>query len=252
MKNFLSSFFGAVIFYTVIQLPKFIPVNFLKIARWIAWIGVIIGIFLGFIDGIATVIDFPNFTKTIIVISFWIYITGGLHLDGVMDTADGLAVQNPQKRLKVMQDSVTGAFGVMAGIIIILLKVFSLSEITEFRWFIIILATSWGRWGQLMAISFYPYLRKEGKGAFLKQNLTIPQDLILGTLFIIPLILIQTFYLQQSWWLIGLTHLDCAFIALFVGWWFNINFKGHTGDTYGATVEWSEAIVLCFCTVIFT
>ena len=127
MKNFFASFCGAIIFYTVIKLPKFIPINLEKIARWLAWVGIIIGILLGFIDWIANLINFPIFTKTTIIISFWIYITGGLHLDGVMDTADGLAVQNPQKRLKVMQDSVTGAFGVMAGIIVILLKVFSLS-----------------------------------------------------------------------------------------------------------------------------
>jgi len=39
-----------------------------------------------------------------------------------MDSADGLAVQNPQRRLQVMADSATGAFGAMAAIALVLIK----------------------------------------------------------------------------------------------------------------------------------
>ncbi len=251
MNSFFSSFFGEIVFYTIIPLPNFIPVDYYKIARWLGWVGMIIGGVLGGLDWLVTYVNFPPFTKATIIVGCWILITGGLHLDGVMDSADGLAVQNPEKRLQVMRDSYTGAFGVMAGIIVILLKIASLSEISQFRWYALILATTWGRWGQLMAISLYPYLHKEGKGVFLKQNLAIPMDLIGANLFIIPLVLLQYFFLPQPLWLITVTHISCAVIALSVAWWFKFQFQGHTGDNYGATVEWSEAIILTFCTVIF-
>jgi len=246
MINFFSSLFGAIIFYTTIQLPTFLPLNFEKIARWLPIIGILLGSLLVLADGVANVINIPVLTKNTLIIGLWIYLTGGLHLDGVMDTADGLAVQDSEKRLQVMADSVTGAFGVMSGIMIIALKIASLTEITEFRWFALILACSWARWGQLIAIAFYKYLKKEGKGAFLKENLAIPLDLIFGSLFIIFLAIIQFWYLQHSWWLIALIQGGCLIIALLVGWWFNHRLGGHTGDTYGAVVEWSEAIILCF------
>jgi adenosylcobinamide-GDP ribazoletransferase len=251
MKNILASFLGAIIFYTIIKLPKFIPVNFTNITPWLTWVGIIIGSLLSLIDISANLIGFSPLTKSFLIIASWIYLTGGLHLDGVIDTADGLAVTNPHQRLKIMQNSTVGAFGVMAGIILVGLKFASLSEITEFRWFSLILATSWGRWGQLMAIALYKYLRQTGKGKFLKENLKKPHDLIIGSLFIIILIIIQILDLQQSWWLICLTQIDCAVIALFWGWWFNYHLGGHTGDTYGATVEWSEAFILCLCSILF-
>ncbi|MFN3926846.1 MAG: adenosylcobinamide-GDP ribazoletransferase [Pseudanabaenaceae cyanobacterium] len=52
-----------------------------------------------------------------------IWLTGGLHLDGGMDTADGLAVSNPERRLEV------GAFGAMALVVIIISKWLSLAVV---------------------------------------------------------------------------------------------------------------------------
>jgi adenosylcobinamide-GDP ribazoletransferase len=40
-------------------------------------------------------------------------------------------------------------------------------------------------------------------------------------------------------------------IAIFTGAWFNHQLGGHTGDTYGAVVEWNEALFLCVLTVFF-
>ncbi|MDJ0730866.1 MAG: adenosylcobinamide-GDP ribazoletransferase, partial [Crocosphaera sp.] len=51
-------------------------------------------------------------------------------------------------------------------------------------------------------------------------------------------------------WKLGLmvTGIGMA-IALGVGAWFNHRFGGHTGDTYGAVVEWTEAFVLCLLSI---
>ena len=51
-----------------------------------------------------------------------IWITGGLHFDGLMDTADGIAA-GPEKCLFAMQDSRVGASGVLALIIILLVQI---------------------------------------------------------------------------------------------------------------------------------
>lgn len=258
MKKLISSFFGAILFYTIIPLPSFLPISFSKIAVWLPCMGFVVGGLLGLSAYILSIVGFSPLLQGILIVALWIYLTGGLHLDGVMDTADGLAVQNPDKRLTVMSDSNTGAYGVMAGVILILLKVASVMEITENLWFYLIFCASWARWGQFMSIVLYPYLKLEGKGAFLKKELDLPFDGFLSSLFIIPLLLIQYFWLKSS---IEQHHLVIALMiiqaligiisSLLVGWWFYRQLKGHTGDTYGATVEWSEALILTCLSIVF-
>lgn len=250
MIKILNSFLAAIAFYTIIPIPHNAQLNFNKLPLWLPWIGFLIASLVIIINNLLTIVSVPSLTKAGLVVAWWLYITGGLHLDGVMDSADGLAVQDAQKRLPVMRDSFTGAFGVMAGIIVIGLKVVAFSEISAYPWLALVLAMAWGRWGQLCAIAFYPYLRIEGKGLFLKESIKLPQDLFLGSTFIVVIIFMQGFFLNQPWWTILLTNICSALISLMVGWWFYHKLKGHTGDTYGATVEWTEAFILCFLTTI--
>lgn len=250
MKNLISSFFGAILFYTIIPLPSFLPISFNKIALWLPSMGFVIGGLLALSVYIFSIGDFSSLWQGVLIVALWIYITGGLHLDGVMDTADGLAVQNPDKRLTVMSDSNTGAYGVMAGVILILLKVVNVMEIKENLWFELIFSASWARWGQFMSIVLYPYLKIEGKGAFLKKELDLPFDAFFTSLFIIPLGLIQYFWLKSSLQLIIIETLVGIVSSLFVGWWLYRQLGGHTGDTYGATVEWSEALILTCLSIL--
>jgi adenosylcobinamide-GDP ribazoletransferase len=205
---------------------------------------------LALIDFILTSINLPTLTRSVLIISLWVYLTGGLHLDGVIDTADGLALQDQKRRLEAMKDSVTGAFGVMAATILLLIKTAAFHDLNSNPGLCLMIAASWGRWGQLMAITFYPYLRETGKGAFHKEFLVFPQDCFFGSIFILILIIGQFWFTNHQWWLILLIQLGCATISLLIGFWFNSQLGGHTGDTYGATVEWSEAFILCFLNLI--
>ena len=57
---------------------------------------------------------------------------------------------------------------------------------------------------------------------------------------------------QPQFWLLTLQSTLLGFaIALLTGWWFAKRLGGHTGDSYGAIVEWTEALVLCGLTVWF-
>ena len=250
-KHLLSSFCSAVIFYTIVPLPTNWTVNWQTIARWASLIGLILGILLGIGDKFLQYCYIPDLTRSALIVTIWLAITGGLHLDGAMDTADGLAVRDLERSLEIMRDSATGAFGAMAGIVILLLKTVALSEISHHSWLVLMLAAGWGRWGQLMAIALYPYLREQGKGAFHKKNIRLPQDIFVGS---IPLLFCSGFmlYLEREFWFQCLMMiLGCAAIALFTGYYFYYQLKGHTGDTYGAVVEWSEALILCLFTSFF-
>ena len=249
LRAFFTSLLGAIIFYTIIPLPDHWTKNFQAIARWSPIIGLGIGGLLGSIDMLLNWIGFPLTVGSALIIGLGIYLTGGLHLDGVMDSADGLAVTDSQKRLEVMQDSVTGAFGVMAGVMVIVLKIVALSAIIDHRGWFLMLAYGWGRWGQVNAIAFYPYLKPTGKGAFHKQYLQVPQDLCWGLMGLWGTTGVFI-AVNPELWPLGLTGTGIGMaIALGVAAWVNRRFGGHTGDTYGAVVEWTATLILCLLSV---
>lgn len=191
----------------------------------------------------------PVLTRSALVVVGWIAITGGLHLDGAMDTADGLAVQDPQRRLQVMADSATGAFGAMAAIAIILLKTAALTDLNSSHWLALMAACGWGRWGQQVAIARYPYLKPTGKGAFHKAAIRSHWDLLPGLILLLSLSGLQILLGDRIVLAMAMGGGGSA-IAFLTAAWFNHQLGGHTGDTYGAVVEWTEALLLCLLTAL--
>ncbi|MEM9486320.1 MAG: adenosylcobinamide-GDP ribazoletransferase [Cyanobacteria bacterium P01_F01_bin.116] len=234
---------GSLLFYTCVPLPSQWPVRFDRIS----WVVPVVGLGLG---GVLALLDFllgmgiPLLLRSVLVVVLGVWLTGGLHLDGAMDTADGLAVQDDERRLEVMADSQAGAFGVMAAIAILLLKVTALTAVTQNRWFVIVSAAAWGRWGQQWAIGSYPYLKPDGKGAFHKQAIpsrwyTLPCALgLMGAT-------LELMALGSVPWRAGTTAMVIGTgSAWLVAAWLSHRLGGHTGDTYGAVVEWVEAAVM--------
>ncbi|NJO10537.1 MAG: adenosylcobinamide-GDP ribazoletransferase [Leptolyngbyaceae cyanobacterium SL_1_1] len=248
VQRWIAQLGGAFLFYTSIPLPQSWTLTFSRIARFAPFIGLLIGAGLGLADSGLRQLGLPVLPRSALVVAAWLMVTGGLHLDGAMDTADGLAVQDPQKRLSVMADSVTGAFGAMTAVIVMGLKAAALSELHSGRWLSLMAVAGWGRWGQVAAIAFYPYLKPTGKGAFHKQNICYPWDLLPGLIGLIFLGLAQWAIAPDLGWRILANHLAGLAIALLIGAWFNYKLGGHTGDTYGAVVEWTEALLLCWLT----
>jgi adenosylcobinamide-GDP ribazoletransferase len=241
--NSLRQLGGALVFYTILPLPQHWLLEFTRIARWAPWMGALIGVILTLANLLLQHLSASDFFRGVLVTALWIVLTGGLHLDGVMDTADGLAVPDPERRLAVMSDSRTGAYGAMAAIILVLLKVAAITDLslTSPLWTIPI----WGRWAQWMAIARYPYLKAEGKGAFHRRSLALPQDLWPSLLLFLAVLSIALYQWPNQ----ALLFTKAIAIGLGVSWgvsaWFNQRFNGMTGDIYGAITEWTEALILC-------
>ncbi|MFQ3679256.1 MAG: adenosylcobinamide-GDP ribazoletransferase [Pseudanabaenaceae cyanobacterium] len=223
---------AALLFYTRWPLAR--PgetLDFRGIAAWAPTVGLILG---GLLTAIAQGLTplLPQPLAAVVVVLLWLQWTGGLHLDGAMDTADGLAVTDPTRRLAAMADSRTGAFGVMAAIAILLLKTTALAAMPAFP--TVMVATAWGRWGQLRAIWHYPYLKAEGKGKFHREGLS-PGAVWSNAVGLLA-------FSTLVWFPWG--GLGAAAIAWGVGTYFQRQLGGQTGDTYGAIVEWTECGVL--------
>jgi adenosylcobinamide-GDP ribazoletransferase len=241
----------AIAFYTCLPLiARGETLDFQGIALYAPLVGVGLGLFLGG-TAIAGMGWHPQgaLWTALIVVLLNLWITGGLHLDGAMDTADGLAVSDPAKRLTVMADSHTGAFGAIALVSIFASKLIGCSDLLSHAsgngWIVVWLLVNvytWSRWGQLRAIHAFPYLKSEGKGKFHREGIAGWQVWLIGT-GLIGANLGVALWQQHltTGLLVGIVPLA---ITLGVGIWFNWQLGGQTGDTYGAIVEWSEALTL--------
>lgn len=62
-----------------------------------------------------------------------VLVTGGIHMDGFLDTMDALSSWQPRERkLEILKDSHTGAFAVIGGSLYVLLYAGGVSEIRQF------------------------------------------------------------------------------------------------------------------------
>ncbi|MBZ8180063.1 adenosylcobinamide-GDP ribazoletransferase [Oscillatoria salina] len=251
VERWTRSLLGAVIFYTVIPLPQTWQMDFTRVARWATGIGLLLGGLLGLLEWSLQWLGMPILTRSAVVVAVWLGLTGGLHLDGAMDTADGLAVLDKQRRLEVMQDSAAGAFGAIAAVLLLLLKTVALSDLGSPRWLALMAVAGWGRWGQVVAIAFYPYLKPTGKGAFHKETIRPLSDLAFGLVLLFTVSGVVTWLDPVRWWKGILLAFAGAAIAVITGTFFYWQFSGFTGDVYGAVVEWTEAIFLCLLTIFF-
>ncbi|MGD1850125.1 MAG: adenosylcobinamide-GDP ribazoletransferase, partial [Cyanophyceae cyanobacterium] len=130
-----------------------------------------------------------------------------------------------------------------------LFKITAWGCVVSLRGVVLITAACWGRWGQLMAIARYPYLKAQGKGKFHRDHIKSWQAGILPGLGLVLLGAIAGGITGQ-WFFVGALSGGAGAIALGTGAWFNRRLGGHTGDTYGAVVEWTEALILVWGTCL--
>lgn len=188
---------------------------------------------------------FPLKLTSAFVIIALIFLTGAIHLDGFIDTCDGLAIKSSAaERLKTMSDSRVGGFGVVGGFCILLLKYASLASLSGgVRMTALILAPTLSRWEMAYSLFAFPSAKKEGMGWAFKET-TRWQEVTLAT--IIALI-VAVLLMQQA----GVLILAAVFlIILGVGKYLCSKLGGLTGDTYGAINELSEAFVLILFVII--
>lgn len=176
-----------------------------------------------------------------------IILTGGLHLDGAMDTADGIfSARTREKILEIMKDSRVGAHGVTAAIILLLLKFVlyqSVIENNEVFW-VIPMAFLISRWAMVFVILSFPSARQEGLGQiFVKYKRRF--DLPVATfLTLVPICIWgQWLTLVPMAVTVLLVWLCCCTVNKILG--------GLTGDIYGAMAELSEVLFILFFTVFY-
>ena len=227
--------------------------KFKRIARFAPLIGILIGCFQSFSWLLLSYFNWPNISVALISIAINIGITGGLHIDGLMDTADGIGA-GPSNRIEAMKDSRVGAIGVQTLVIILMLQIAAIIKLDLFAPLAFPLAAFWGRVSQIFAIGTYEYIFKKESDSFHKKHWKGISNEIRPTLIIICLGIIGFFYsfnlnLSNSFLLLSLI-LSGLITSKLIPYFINKLIGGHNGDSYGASLVIAETTNLLILSII--
>lgn len=237
----MRSFLAAIQFLTIIPVrPRALSQKDYAFAlAYFPLTGAVIGFCLVFTGAIVTQLGYSRLSSDILLVVVLVFITGGMHLDGIADTFDALASRKSRAvMLDVMRDPHTGAGGVTAVVCVLMLKAaFLLRVPAEAEAVCIVLACIVSRWVPVALMAAFPYARGEGKAAAFVNGMNrriVVISTLAAALCVFVLCGISGFVV-----IISVT----GFIVLF-GEYMRRVFGGITGDILGAAVELTELFVL--------
>ncbi|WP_127568589.1 adenosylcobinamide-GDP ribazoletransferase [Paenibacillus xylaniclasticus] len=221
--------------------------------------GLLIGVLTAGASALFQLLDMPLLAAAL-TLGWWIALTGGLHLDGWMDTADGVLSGRPREQmLEIMKDSRVGAMGVIAGFMLLLVKFAALVTLFERTdstsvWMMLALGPVWSRWWMTAAIVIWPSAREGGMGAMFRaaSSKHAAGAAVMAIAVSVAVAAMLRLEVVQSVVAVAVIAGAAAAVGLLLAIWLGRKLGGLTGDTYGAMNEASEAaglIAICLlCT----
>lgn len=182
--------------------------------------------------------DFSSDVLAAILLIVWVLITGGLHLDGLADSADAWigGLNDRDRTLEIMKDPYCGPIAVAVIVLLLLLKWVALSQLlkSDHTAFLIVVPML-SRSIIIVLFMSTDYVRDSGLGsAFLDY---MPRENILWSGLFASAIAYLIFGGFFSMILVALAVIVLRIMMI-------KRIGGMTGDTLGATVEITEAIAL--------
>jgi len=242
------SFIAALRFLTIIRLGWLRESTADELNRstgYFPLVGLLIGLMLA---GLNWLLGFvlPQAVVNVLLIVASVLITGALHLDGFLDTCDGLGGHGtPEERWRIMDDSRAGGFGVIGIATLLLTKYVTLNSIpTHLLTATLVFMPVVSRWAMVYAIFAYPYAKPAGLGKILKEATGWPA-LTLATIITLAAAL------AWVWWVAGLAVLVTTWLlVVLVAAYLRRKFAGLTGDSYGTINEMSEVWILILVSML--
>ncbi len=185
---------------------------------------------------------FPVYLTAAVLVAALVIVTRGLHLDGLMDTCDGLfGGFNRERRLEIMRDSQAGAFGMAGAACLLLLKYGALVSLLALpdpgRQVSLLLFPMLSRWSMVLVLGAFPYVRSQGLGSPFHQGGATEPAVVAAATAVASAVILGGF--GGAGMLVGVSVL-----AWLLGRAMARVLGGLTGDTYGAVSEVAEAAAL--------
>lgn len=201
-------------------------------------VGLLFGVLLWGLN--ALLAGTPSLLHAALLLTAWVLLSGGLHLDGLADSADAWlgGFGDRERTLTIMKDPRSGPIAVVALVLVLLLKFCALLALIEQQHSVALLIVPLiGRSALLGVFLTTPYVRAGGLGQALADHL--PR--------------------KAGWWVLGLSAVACVLLAGLAGLWalglaaaglvwlrqlMMRRLGGTTGDTAGALLELLEVGML--------
>ena len=241
IKEVINSFLIAVTFLSILPIPqKFFPEWNEKNLRFFCVMIPVMGFLFAslwslffFILSIAENLsgNLRGFLMTLLTLS----LTGGLHMDGFMDTCDAIfSRRDRQTRLKILSDPHAGSFAVMGCTLVLSAKIFLFAEIFSKNISMNFFIPVFSRLGAALMLNNLPFAKSGGLAFIAGASRKNFDNIFFFVLFLI------LFMLNKS------IIIPIIFILSFIIWkkiCLKI-FGGITGDLLGAYIEGSEILFL--------
>ncbi|ROL66799.1 adenosylcobinamide-GDP ribazoletransferase [Pseudomonas protegens] len=207
-------------------------------------VGLLFGVLLWLLD--AVLAGTPLLVHAALLLTAWVLLSGGLHLDGLADSADAWlgGFGDRERTLSIMKDPRSGPIAVVTLLLVLLLKFAALVALIEQQQgFALLLAPLIGRASLLGLFLSTPYVRAGGLGQALTDHLpALAGRQVLGLSVLVCLLLG------------GYSGLWAVLLAVVLFFWLRQlmirRLGGTTGDTAGALLELLETAVLLALVVL--
>lgn len=179
----------------------------------------------------------PDMVASAVVLTVWVWLTGGLHLDGLADCADACVggLGDRQRSLAIMKDPTAGPVAVVVLLLVLLLKwVAVLALLQQNNLICLMAAPILGRSAVLLLMLSTPYISPKGLAEKLIQHFPFSEA---RWVVVISLIFVGILMGWANVLLAGILLLWLRYAAM-------VRLGGVTGDVYGAAVELVETAAL--------
>lgn len=238
-------FLAALQFLTIIPVKRgFTAEQIGRATGYFPIVGLIIG---GILVGLNYVLGMllPSSVVNMLLLVSLAMLSGGLHLDGLVDTCDGIAGhRTPEERWEVMRDSRAGGFGVIGACLLLLAKYVALNSIPQSEMtFTLVTAPVISRWAMVFVIFAYPYARPSGLGKAFKES-TGWQQFAMASV-------VMSIIVLGLWQIAGLVIISVILLlTALTAFYLKRKLAGLTGDTYGAINEITETAVFILASLL--
>ncbi len=221
--------------------------NFANSMAFFPLVGMLIGVLLVVLRRIFYYLPVSSLIGDTLVLIVWIWLSGGLHLDGFADSVDGfLGGHNKEEILNIMKDSATGAKGVVALVSLLLLKFILLVEMPLFiKDAVLFFTPTIGRWSMVIATFLGKPARLKNSIGKLFMDYIGWREVVFAslTMAVVGILLFKLYFLPLVILGTGIVLLILKYCQQKIG--------GISGDILGAINEIVEVfILLAICILI--
>lgn len=217
-------------------LPEWTPCNLRYFCVMIPIVGVIFSLSWFVLWNVLSIPAMSPLLRGFVMMTLTLALTGGLHLDGLMDTSDAIfSHRDRETRLKILSDTHAGSFAVMACVITLMAKTLLFSELFTLHtpYFTLITIPIYSRLGMAVLLNNLPFAKSNGLAVILGSSRSRRDNISLAVMFLI----LSALNMNLIPAILILCLLFYVLICLRL-------FGGITGDLLGAFVEASEVIML--------